>query len=59
MKQFCLFIFRSSGPVSFGFQSLEELKDFNSLEELMPGSPPDSTNSNTSLKYELNVCTTL
>ncbi|XKL65617.1 hypothetical protein PGB90_009037 [Kerria lacca] len=51
---------RSSGPVSFGFSSLEcsnPLKSMASMGECatIPGSPPDSDQINTNLKNELNA----
>ncbi|PSN35217.1 hypothetical protein C0J52_16889 [Blattella germanica] len=46
---------RSSGPVSFGFTSLEAgLRSVTSPNEFVgPASPPDSNHSNTSLRNEL------
>ncbi|KAI5730687.1 hypothetical protein M8J76_016427 [Diaphorina citri] len=52
---------RSSGPVSFGFQSLENATNANNLKAITsPGSEfppiaasPDSTHSNTSLRNEM------
>uniref|UniRef100_A0A1B6E7J4 JNK-interacting protein 3 n=1 Tax=Clastoptera arizonana TaxID=38151 RepID=A0A1B6E7J4_9HEMI len=51
---------RSSGPISFGFQSLEAsgstLRSIGSPTDFapIPASPPDSTNSTTSLHNELH-----
>lgn len=58
------FIFRSSGPVSFGFQSLEgsggTVRSVGSPGDYapIPASSPDSTHSVMSLQNELNptVC---
>ncbi|KAL0280334.1 UNVERIFIED_CONTAM: hypothetical protein PYX00_001659 [Menopon gallinae] len=47
---------RCGSMAPFGYQSFEEVKDLNSPEELMPESPLDSTNSNTSLRNEMNEC---
>lgn len=55
------FVFRSSGPVSFGFSSLEcpsTLKSIDGPNEyplLISNSPPESINSNSSLKNELQT----
>lgn len=61
---FLFFIFsRSSGPVSFGFQSLENATNANNLKAITsPGSDfppiaasPDSTHSNISLRNEMGA----
>lgn len=58
MLLFCYF--RSSGPVSFGFSSLESpsaLKSIDGSNEypIISNSPPGSMHSNSSLKNELQT----
>lgn len=49
--------YRSSGPTSFGFASLEQgpHSAVSPGEYIVPVSPPDSNHSNTSLRNELQV----
>lgn len=54
-------IFRSTGPVSFGFTSLESPSTLKSIDGpndyplAVSNSPPGSINSNSSLKNELQT----
>lgn len=54
-------MFRSSGPVSFGFSSLENASTLKSMDMpndyplIISNSPPGSMHSNSSLKNELQT----